>query len=159
MVSMLHHQEDNHMLTRLLPDQISKHWDVIKYAIEGSLPPVAGEGPEKMNKILMSLLNGKSQCWASYIIEDDVRRFEGIMVTKISHDTISDTRSLMIYCLYSYGKVKKSSWLTGLRTIAKYAISNDCDRIIGYTSVPFLVGMAKKLGGDTKHTFISLPLF
>ena len=147
------------MLTRLMPDQISEHWDLISPAIERSLPPIASGSHDRMNKILMSLLGSKSQCWMSYEIEGDgKRRVEGVMVTRIINDYISDCRSLLIYSLYSFAKIDRRTWIAGLKAITKYAISRDCDNIIAYTAVPFLIEMAKKLGGDTRYTFVSIPI-
>jgi len=146
------------MLTKLLPDQISKFWDVIKYAIEESLPPVAGEGPDRMNNILMSLLSNKSQCWASYAVNGDQRKFDGIVITKVLYDDISDTRNLLIYCLYGYGDVGRDSWLSGFKALVKYAGSKNCCRIIGYTDVPSIARIVRRLGGETRYTFVSLPL-
>ncbi len=146
------------MLTKLLPEQISQFWDIIKYAIEESLPPIAGEGPDKMNKILTSLLSSKSECWASYTVNGKERRFEGIVITKIQYDDISDTKSLLIYCLYGYETADRSSWTAGLKALVKYAASRNCHRIIGYTEVPFIVDVVRRLGGEAKYTFISLPV-
>lgn len=146
------------MLTKLLPDQISKFWDIIRYAIEQSLPPTAGEGPGKMKKILTSLLSGKSQCWASYIVDGDNRTFEGIVVTRIFYDDVSDTRSLLIYCLYGYEGASQSSWTNGLKTLVKYSKSKNCERIIAYTDLPNIVKLVERLGGDTSYTFLSIPL-
>lgn len=147
------------MLTRLLPDQISRFWDVIKYAIEESLPPVAGEGPGKMNRILMSLLSDKAQCWASYTVNGERRKFEGIVITRIMYDDVSDTRNLLIYCLYGYEKVERSSWLSGFKTLAKYAASRECDRIVGYTDLPLIIKIAERFGGEARYTFVSIPLY
>lgn len=146
------------MLVKLLPDQISRFWDIIQYAIEESLPPIAGDDEDRMNKILMSLLGGKSQCWASYVKDGDVPRFEGIVVTRILYDDVSDTRNLLIYCLYGYEKVSRSAWLNGLKTLVKFAASKNCYRIIGYTSEPFIVKTVERLGGEAKYTFVSLPV-
>jgi len=146
------------MLTKLLPDQISSFWDVIRYAIENSLPPIAGESPDKMKKILMSLLSGKMQCWASYEISEKRRILEGIVVTRISYDDASDTRNLLIYCLYSYERVGYSNWTSGLKTLVKFAESRNCERIIAYTSEPGVIELVKKLKGDVSYTFVSIPL-
>jgi len=146
------------MLTKLLPDQISDYWDIIRYAVEQSLPPVVGEGPDKMNKILSSLLMGKSHCWASYTINGNKRRFEGIVITKISYDDISDTKNLLIYCLYSYEGISEESWVSGFKSLVKFAESRNCDRIIGYTKEPLIVKKVNQLGGDADYIFVSLPL-
>lgn len=146
------------MLTKLLPDQISKFWDIISYAIEESLPPVAGESPDKMNNILMSLLSGKSQCWVSYTKNEEQRIFEGVVVTKILYDDMSDTKNLLIYCLYGYNSVKRTSWLSGFKALVKYAASKSCYRIVGYSDLPFILDVVKRLGGETRYTFVTLPL-
>lgn len=146
------------MLTKLLPDQISKHWDIIRYAVEQSLPPIVGGSPDRMKKILTSLLCGKAHCWASYIVDGDVRTFEGIVITRIFYDDVSDTRNLLIYCLYGYEGVDKLSWTTGLKALVKFGRSKNCKRIIAYTDVPYIIELVNKLGGDTSYTFVSLPL-
>jgi len=146
------------MLTKLLPEQISKHWDIIRYAVEQSLPPIVGGSPDRMKKILTSLLCGKAHCWASYIVNGDVRRFEGIVITRIFYDDVSDTRNLLIYCLYGYEGVDQLSWTTGLKALVKFARSKNCKRIIAYTDVPYIIELVNKLGGDTSYTFVSLPL-
>lgn len=147
------------MLTKLMPDQISKFWNVIKYAIEDSLPPTVGESPDKMNKILAALLIGKAQCWASYVKGGEENKFEGLVITKILYDDVSDTRNFLIYCLYGYEIVSKSSWVSGLETLVKFAIDRDCSQIIGYSDVPMIIDLVNKLGGSTKYTFVELPLF
>lgn len=147
------------MLTKLLPDQISAFWDVIKYAIEESLPPTVSENPDKMNRILMSLLSDKAQCWVSYTINKEQRKLEGIIITRVSYDDVSDTKNLLIYCLYGYGNVGRANILSGFKTLVKYASSRDCCRIVGYTDLPYVVELAKRFGGDTGYTFVSIPLY
>ncbi len=146
------------MLTKLMPEQISAFWNIIKYAIEESLPPIVGESPDKMNKILAALLCGKAQCWASYDKTEKENRFEGIVITNIVEDSISDTKNFLIYCLYGYENVDKKNWLNGFKSLVKYATARGCSRIIGYSDVPLILRLVKRLGGETKYTFISLPL-
>jgi hypothetical protein len=143
------------MLTKLLPDQISKFWDIIKYAIEESLPPTVGESPNKMNKILSSCLSGKIDVWASYNRKEDSAKFEGLVLTRILFDEASETKNLLIYCLYGYEMVDKKSWIDGYKTILKYANSRKCSQIVGYTNVPLIIEVVKKLGGESNYTFIS----
>jgi len=146
------------MLTRLLPEQISKFWDIIKYAIECSLPPTAGEHPDKMNRILSAALSGKIEVWASYTKGEEGNKFEGIMVTRILYDDASNTKNLLIYCLYGYGRIDRSSWSHGLKIIAKYAKSKNCARIIAYTNSPYIVELVRRLGGEANYTFISFDI-
>lgn len=146
------------MLTRLLPDQISKFWDVISYAVEQSLPPTVGEHPDKMNRILAAALSGKIEVWASYTRQSDMTKFEGIVLTKILFDDASQTRNLLIYCLYGYEDVDNNSWLEGLTSIAKYAKSRNCAHVNAYSDIPFIIETVKKLGGETRYTYLSFDL-
>lgn len=144
------------MLTRLLPDQVSKFWDVVKYGIEEALPPIVGGHPDRMNRILASLLSGKMVCWASYRKEKKVTKFEGLCITQIIYDEASHTRNLLIYVIYGYNKTVEDTWIEGFIALIKYAKLHKCNEIVGYTSIPFLVDKAKELGGDASFTYISL---
>jgi len=145
------------MLVRLLPEQISSLWDIVKYAVEQSLPPVAYESPDKMNRVLSSLLAGKTQCWASYTRNPEVK-FEGLVLTKMIYDDVSNTKNLLIYCLYGYEDVDDKSWFSGLNTLSKYAKSKGCAQVMAYTDRPGVVKLVKRLGGDTSFTFISFDV-
>ena len=152
---MQHLQGDKAMLTKLLPDQISNFWDIIKYAVEQSVPPIVGEHPNKMNNILSACLNGSLDVWASYVRGEDSTKFEGIVLTELLHDKSSQTNNLLIYCLYGYEKVDSQSWIAGLEAILKYADSLNCNQVIAYTDVAYLIEMASRFGGDTRYTFVS----
>lgn len=146
------------MLIRLLPEQVSKFWNIIKYAIEQSLPPIAYEHPDKLNRILSAALSGKVEVWASYKKDQEENILEGIVITKILYDDASNTKNLLIYCLYGYEKVDSNSWLIGLTAIAKYAKSRKCNQIIAYSDLPYIINVAKYLGGETKYTFLSFDV-
>jgi hypothetical protein len=148
-------QGDKEMLTRLLPEQVSEFWDVIKFGIEHSLAPIAGEHPDKMNRVLASLLSGTAQCWASYVKDEGNVKFEGILVTKMLYDEVSDTKNLLLYCVYGYTNVEQSTWINGLVKVTKYAKAKGCSNIVAYTDVPYLIKIASDLGANTKFTFIS----
>ncbi len=145
------------MLTKLLPEQISKNWDVIRYAIQESLPPTVGQNPDRMTRILSAALSGKISIWASYTREDG-GMFEGILVTKILYDESSDTRNLLLYCLYGYTNSHKDTWTVGLKAVLKYAKANNCQQIVGYTDVPYIVELVNSLGGNTDYTFLSFDV-
>jgi hypothetical protein len=146
------------MLTKITPDQVASMWDVIRDAIEKSLPPISSEDKNRMNNILTSLLCGKSHCWMSYVKNEDKNIFEGLLITRIIYDDISDCKNLLIYCIYGYEFVGRSSWTEGLKTLVKYAAGLGCSNIVAYSSVPSIISLIDKLGGDTSFKFIKLPL-
>jgi hypothetical protein len=144
------------MLTKLLPDQISSFWPVIKYAIEESLPPMVGDSPDKMNRILSSCLSGGLEVWASYQHLDN--KFEAIVVTQFLYDDASNMKNLLLYCVYGYVKISETSWVEAWEAMNKYAKANGCKKIVCYSANPFIVEQAKAFGGDIRFTFISFNL-
>jgi len=145
------------MLTKLLPDQISKFWPIVKYAVEQSLPPVVGEHPDKMNRILSSALCNHIDVWVSYTKGED-NKFEGIVLTEILYDEASGTKNLLIYCLYGYDLVSNESWMQGLVNLVKYAKAKQCNQIVAYTKEEVIIKLVKRLGGETDYTFISFDV-
>lgn len=143
------------MLTKLMPEQISKFWPIIKYAVEQSLPPAIGDHPDKLNRVLSAALCDRVDVWASYTKPNGSVKFEGIVLTKVLYDDVSSTRNLLIYCIYGYNIVDKASWPSALATIVKYAKSRNCSFITAYTEFPAIVQIAKKLGASAQYTFLS----
>ena len=146
------------MLTRLLPDQIAKMWDIIKYAIEQSVPPIAGEHPDKMNRILSAALSGKIDVWASYHKDVEKVKFEGLAVTQFVFDDASGVKHMLLYSMYGYTGPTTDTWLGGLRTLAKFAKSRGCSNVIAYTKEHGVIALAKRLGADTDFTLIKFNL-
>lgn len=146
------------MLTKLLPEQISRLWDIIRYAVEQSLPPVTGEHPDKMNRILSSALTGTVDVWALYTKKDDGNKLEGIGLTEILYDDVSGTKNLLIYSLYGYNRISEESYQDGIISLLKYAKSKGCLQIVAYTNSRQLVEVVNRAGGDTSYTFISFDI-
>jgi len=146
------------LLTKLLPEQISTFWDIIKYAIENTLPPIVGEHPDKLNRILSAALSGKVSVWAVHTKHEEGNKFEAIALTNILYDEVSETKNLLIYCLYGYNIISKKSWEFGIRKLAEHAKAEGCNQIVAYTTSSHIVNMVNKLGGNTEQTFISFDV-
>lgn len=144
------------MMTLLLPDQVAKLWDYIKFAIAESAPPTVGDTERLARSALVALLNGKAQCWLMYEVQGSTRRFEAVVITQIVSDSIAATKSVLVYCLYGHDKISESSWKDGLKTLIKWAAARGCEAIVGYTENPVVVERAKQLGGQV-HSFIRIP--
>ncbi len=141
-------------LVKLLPDQITRNWDTIGYAIEISLPPTAVKSDETMNNILMALLDGRIDCWIS-LNEDG--RIGGVISTVVMYDDIVGVKNLLIYSLFAFEWADENAWLDGLEALKKYAIGKGCSRITGYTEFDSIIERVKSMGGEAKQMFISLP--
>jgi hypothetical protein len=143
-----------------MPDQVASQWDVLKFAIENSLPPIVGGRLDRMNNILNSLLVESMHAWVSCTIHGNGAdpSIEGVVVTTFTEDGCSGTRNLLIYCLYAFNRTFLESWQDGISTLLKYAQSKGCSRIIGYTDVEAVVKRVEALGGETKYRLISFPV-
>ena len=144
------------MLTKLIPDQVAAFWPIIKYAVEESVPPIVGEQPDRMNRILSSMLSGKLEVWASYTRPEN--KFEAIMVTQFLFDEGSGTKNLLLYSVYGYTAITEKSWTEGFHYLAEYAKANNCSALIAYSANQDIVNLAKQYGGDASYTFLSIPL-
>lgn len=147
------------MLVRLIPEQISSMWDMIKYALENS-PPLTTEVnyDSWINNILTSAMDGSIEVWASYNKKDGNAKFEGIALTSFEIDRFIKKRSLLIYYVFTFRETGKEAWIEGLKVLSKYAKSRKCTRIVAYSNVPEIISTCKKLGGDTSVTFISFNI-
>lgn len=146
------------MLVLLLPSQISSKWEVIKYAISESLPPTVDMSSEVMNNLLMSLLDGSSQCWVSYQENDEVKSVDAILVTTFIEDFLSRTKTLQIYSLYGTKPIEDESWVVGLQTLKRYAKANGCIKVTAYSNVERIEEIVNILGGNVEWKFISFPV-
>lgn len=146
------------MLVKLLSDQISEHWGNIEFAIKNSLPPTVGESTDKMNNILLALLDNRMDCWVS--VDSDTQQMEGVCVSQILEDDASKTKSLLLYCIYSFNSesANDKSWDEAFMTMVKYARSLGCTRITAYSDIDYIIERAKQFGGDTRFTFISFAV-
>lgn len=132
------------MLIRLTIEQVATYWPDIHRAVSLSLPPIMkGEG-ERMNKILESLLIENAQCWAS--VDRETKEMDGLVTTAVMEDTLSGAKSLMLYTIYGYRPTIARSWKEGFETLSKFAKSQGCNRIIGFSNEKALMKRAKVLG-------------
>ena len=146
------------MLVRLLPDQVASNWDVIKVAVAESMPPTIIVSPEKLNNLFESLLIGGMVCWASMVGHTD--EMEGLLITTVQEDKVSETRSLLIFSLYSFTNASTDlTWQEGLAKLMRFAITQRCDQIIAYTTNESIIKFVERVGGDASQRFITIPLY
>lgn len=145
------------MITKLLPENISTNWDLIKEAIAGALPPHVINTPEKLNRIMESTLSGELEVWVYYDNEDGIK-IKSIWTTSIVVDPESQTKNLLMYSIYNYDHTEDSNWLEGLKTMNAYAISKGCSNITGFTNNEYILKFVQSVGGQTDIRFIKIPV-
>jgi len=147
------------MLIRMLPDQIAKWWIIegehgIKQMVEAALPPIAGDGDDRMNSILAMLLAGAMDCWA-IMNEDQVIR--GMLTTTFTFDSCTNTKNLLLYTLYTVEETGPEDWKEGFDRISKWAAGHDCQNVVCYTQNEAIVNNALAVGGQI-WSYIAFPL-
>jgi len=146
------------MLIKLLPENVTRNWDIIKPAIERGLVPIAEEGLDKMNKILESLLAGVIECWVQTKETEEGTKIHSIATTQVLHDYVSDTKSLLIYSIYNFRPMQDDDWVENYYTLKKYAVGRGCRKIIAYSKEPAIIQLIQRLGGESELTFLTLPV-
>lgn len=141
------------MLVKFESDQIAKHWPIIRYSIEQSLPPLGAEPSDTMKNILFSLLTDRMGCWAML----DEKKFVGIVTTTLYEENCSGTKYLWIYSIFGYETIRDEIWLACYKALSKYAISRNCIRFLTVTDIPRVKELAVFLGGEIENTLISVP--
>lgn len=147
------------MLVRLFPEQIADNWQhIVKPAIRNALPPTSPGGVDRMDRILESLMAERMHCWFAYDSEELVP--VAVVTTVIQEDSCTDTKNLMVYSITSPDDIEipMRVWESGFITLSKYAISIGCSGITGYTALPSIVTLVKRLGGKAEFVFVRIPL-
>jgi hypothetical protein len=144
------------MLVQLLPDQVAKYWEQIKFAVQSSFPPTATATDLNMNKVLTALLAGSLVAWAS--VDKESKKIVAIVTTTIMDDACSDSKNLLIYSLFGLSNIGKDNWTDGYETLMKYAKGKGCNKLVAFTKVDLIKKLAKYYGGDTENTLISIDV-
>jgi len=147
------------MLTRMLPDQITKNWDLIRHGVINGLPPSNGRliGEDKLEKIatnvLDSVIRGEGDVW---LIHQDEKIF-AIVTTMLAMDAIAGETSLIIYSLYGYREMSMELFREGLKGIAEYGKSKGVNIISAFTDMSNVLNVARALGFKVSN-FLTLEV-
>ena len=146
------------MLVKLLPDQVSDHWDEISLAIRQALPPFVANSDRSMVNILKAILGGDMHCWILYSSDDTGESIYAVMTTKVEIDEISGTKCLLIYSAYANKPLVNHLVTSGFETLKKFASSERCFKIIAYTNIPKMGQLWESLGGVAETRLLELEV-
>lgn len=144
------------MVIKMLPDQISKSWDIIRYGIMSVPSPIADVSPEGVRNILKNLVMGTVQCWASFE-RDELNggdKINGFVLTTIAEDYVSGNKFLNIYDLFFTTTPKEELLEEGIKAIEEFAKANKCNKITAYSVVPGVIKIADRCGFKTDCRFL-----
>ncbi len=140
------------MLVKLLPNQIIKYWDLLKPGIGDALQQLDGNLPERLNEILGDLLIERMQCWV-YVKDENIIT---ALVTALMEGFAGDKNKLVVYAMYAFEEITDEDWIDGFATLSKFALSRDCEYVVGNTDRKGLAKTIERLGGEMGYSF-SIP--
>lgn len=143
------------MLVQMLPEQISEHWDYIKFTIQESVPKELLVGTPQLNNVLEALLAGYAHTWF-YITDEG--KVKGCCITVINTDLIIKEKALRIYSAYASETMNMSEWKECYQTIVSFARSKKCTEIDAITTLSGVVSLAKSFGADDRFHYLKWRL-
>ena len=114
------------MIIRVLPVQIPKLWEVIKFACVQADEVNKENMPSYFNELLHSLLSDKAQC---FLRLGDDRTLLAVLITRILVDKITGGKSLFIQALYSWKSADDREWQDDFNFVKEFAEHENCKRI------------------------------
>lgn len=137
------------MLVKLLPDQISSNWDLIKFALEECAPNITARG---LNVVLENLLSDEMQCWWEVVeTEEKVVKLYAVLLTSIHYDRFFQATCLRLCAFYGYEELTQLQWQEGYETFVNFAKGRDCSRIEAFTERAGLAEIGKKFGFNVQY--------
>lgn len=147
-------------MLKFYPDQVVRHWSKIGYAIEQALPPIVDSrmSSNRMNKILESILAGKIEVHVFVVYEDEHPIVYGIMSVAVTNAVDNDNKELLVYSIYAMKSPDRELIFEALELIKKYAKSQNCVAISGYTNVEGFKRLFERVGGSSSFTYLRLEV-
>lgn len=132
------------MIIKITPDQVTKNWEMIKYALVRGDLIEESHRQSVLNEILHALLSETAQCF--FRIDSEDRRIIAIMITRIKISDQNLNKHLYIQCIYSFRQVKMIDWQEDWNYIITFAESNSCKYIQADSINPKIFHLMEHLG-------------
>jgi hypothetical protein len=139
------------VLIKLLPEQLVKFWDMIRFAIAETFLPRNSCTNEHLRVILANLLSGKQQCWMGFKMVEGERKFVGFIITKVCTEQFLNERVVSIDHIYAFTGVTDEIWNTSVKVLQEYATKNQCMAIVGLTENERFVEKLRLKGIPARH--------
>jgi len=139
------------MFIKLLPEQLVKFWDMIRFAIAETFMPRNSCTNAHLQAILTSLLSGKMQCWMAFEKAEGERKFIGFIITRIGEEPAIKERCLYVDSIYAFDKVPESVLFRGQKILESFAVKNNCKSIVALTESESIVKLAERNGFSKRY--------
>ena len=139
------------MLIKLLPEQVVKFWDMLRFAIAETFMPRNSCTNEHLQAILASLLAGKTQCWMGFKMVEGERKFIGFVVTRIGEDPAIKEKTLFVDSIYAFQTVPEELLFTCQGILEKFAKKNNCKSMAALTEADRIAKLAQRNGYSQRY--------
>lgn len=146
-------KEEEPLLLKTVPEQVSSKWEIFAPLLEKSLPPTVTNRRLRMANVLRAILMEELQVWV-FVDENQVERY--IMSTTIRTDKVSLGKDLLVYSFTSLGQVEPRYVKQGVEVLKKYAKGNGCQSIIAYSADERVTRFFEGLGGSANYKLMQM---
>ncbi len=146
------------MLVRLLPDDISKRWPLIKEAILEDIPSRIRKDENAISSLLFALLDGSLHCWILVEYEDKEPEIKAVITTTIVMDAPSGVKNLLMYSVTAFQELSRELVVDSYKSLQEFAKSLKCFKILSFTDNPENIKMAELMGGKATQTLIEMEV-
>ena len=141
------------MLIKLLPSQIAKMWDVVRYGLVRTWPIGTEESSERVQDVLRNLLTETVQCWIAKGDEE----FLGFLLTKINICDVTGSKSLNVMSVFGFRVVPDEQWVAGMKQLVEFAKANNCKYITAMSDNAKILRLLERFK-FTSTQFLSLEV-
>ncbi len=141
------------MIIQLLPEQITTHWEIIKFgALSVNLLVSEQRTMVYCRNLLKNLLSGKYQCWL--VLAPD-RQIKAVAITRIFID-VGDIPHLVIDVAYGFTASTEQEKAEFAHHMRQFAESTGCETVIGYVTSEIAERAARQIGMEETFKVYSM---
>ena len=136
---------------QLRQDEIGKHWEVIRLAIEASHPSSRKIEPAYMERIQEDIMAGEMEVWGGNNAEGKPSM---IAVLKEAFEIGTREPTMTFFALYSLEPPSTECWWEWFGRLKQRCMSKGIRRVTAYTQHENMRTLAQRLGADVTYALL-----
>ena len=137
------------MFIKLLPTQIPKNWEIIKFAAINADRIASSDWTLYLNRLLHALMAGKAQCF--FRIDQESREVTALSITRLVMDEVTGEKTLFINCVYSFKSASGKRWAADFNVLKEFAVKEKCKKITTYSNNSRVFEIVEALGFEERY--------